>query len=112
MLPMANQVDDAAVADALDFLINDWLGDVASDFAGKCVLLAYALSIIERTLLPERPVFFVTAGKRGGGKTTAMAMVVSAATGKKPAAAAWSPTEEERRKSLFAYFGRGLVTLC
>lgn len=112
MLPTPGEVTDQAVANALDFLVNDWLGDVSTDFAGKCVLVSYAMSIIERPLLPERPVFFVSAGKRGGGKTTAISMMVLAATGKRVAAAAWSPSEEERRKSLFAYLGQGLATLC
>jgi len=75
------------------------------------VLIALALSILERVLLPERPAFFVTAGKRGGGKTTALAMVILAVTGKKPAAAAWSFSEDERRKALAAYLSEGLAAL-
>ena len=99
------------VADAMDYLANDWLCDVATDFNGKCVLIALALSILERVLLPERPAFFVTAGKRGGGKTTALAMIILAVTGKKPAAAAWSNSEEERRKALGAYLAEGLAAM-
>lgn len=102
---------DKHVAKALNFLVNEWLCDVATDFAGKCVLIALGLSIIERVLLPERPAFFVTAGKRGGGKTTALAMVILAITGKKPAAAAWSFSEDERRKALAAYLSEGLAAM-
>ena len=102
---------DKHVAKALDFLANEWLCDVATDFAGKCVLIALGLSILERVLLPERPAFFVTAGKRGGGKTTALAMVILAITGKKPAAAAWSFSEDERRKALAAYLSEGLAAM-
>ncbi len=102
---------DKHVAKALSFLVNEWLCDVATDFAGKCVLISLALSILERVLLPERPAFFVTAGKRGGGKTTALAMVILAVTGKKPAAAAWSFSEDERRKALAAYLSEGLAAL-
>jgi hypothetical protein len=58
------------VVEALRFLVDEWLCDVAAGFAGRVVLLAYALTVIERVLLPERPAFFVTAGQRGGGKTT------------------------------------------
>ena len=43
---------------------------MATDITGKCILIAAALTLIERSLLPDRPVFFVTAGRRGGGKTT------------------------------------------
>ncbi len=102
---------DEQVARALDYLVNDWLCDVATSFTGKCVLLAQALTILERVLLPERPAFFVTAGKRGGGKTTALMMVILAVTGKKPPAAAWSFNEEERRKALVAYLSEGLAAM-
>lgn len=93
--------------DALAFLTDEWLVDVATDFAGKCVLVAMALTILQRTLLPERPAFFVVAGKRGGGKTTALTMLNYLVTGKAAAAAAWSFSEEERRKALLAYLVEG-----
>jgi len=99
------------VRNALAFLTDEWLCDVATDFRGKCVLIALALTILERTLLPERPAFFVTAGKRGGGKTTALAMIILAVTGKKPAAAAWSSSEDERRKALLAYLSEGVGSI-
>jgi hypothetical protein len=66
------------------------------------------LSIIERTLFPERPEFYISASMRGGGKTTAIKMVVMAALGIAPSAAAWSDNEEERRKSLFSYLREGV----
>jgi len=96
---------------ALSFLTDEWLCDVATDFRGKCVLIALALTILERALLPERPAFFVTAGKRGGGKTTALAMIILAVTGRKPAAAAWSSSEDERRKALLAYLSEGVGSI-
>jgi hypothetical protein len=114
LLRLVEDVDrpsDAKVARALDYLLNDWLCDVATGFQGKCILIALALTIVERVLLPERPAFFVTAGKRGGGKTTALMMVILAVTGKKPAAAAWSFNEEERRKALVAYLSEGLAAM-
>jgi hypothetical protein len=85
------------------FLTDEWLVDVAADYPGKCILIAAGLTIIERSLLPDRPAFWVTAGRRGGGKTTALIMLLTAATGVSPSAAAWSPNEEERRKALFSY---------
>ncbi len=99
MLPAPACCTKEGAANALDFLARRWLCDVATDFQGKCILIGMALTILERVLLPERPAFFVTAGKRGGGKTTALAMVILAVTGRKPAAAAWSSSEEERRKA-------------
>jgi hypothetical protein len=71
-MPKLEECDNRAVAQAMEFLIHDWLCDVAADFQGKCVLVAFALTILERVLLPERPALFVTAGQRGGGKTTAV----------------------------------------
>ena len=68
ILPTREQCDDAAVRKAFDFLTKEWLVDVATDITGKCILIAAALTLIERSLLPDRPVFFVTAGRRGGGR--------------------------------------------
>jgi len=79
------------------FLADDWLIDVATDYEGKCILIALALTILERLLLPERPAFIVTAGQRGGGKTTAVHLISLAVLGHRAAAVAWSTSEEERR---------------
>jgi hypothetical protein len=111
ILPQREDCTPAAVAGAMDFLVNEWLCDVATDYTGRCILVAATLSIIERSLLQERPVFFVTAGRRGGGKTTTLMMLLMAATGMRPSAAAWSPNEEERRKALAAYFLEGLPAI-
>jgi hypothetical protein len=107
-LPPASECTPLAVGRAMRFLVSGWLCDVAADYASRCVLLAIAMTIIERALLPERPAFFVTAGKRGGGKTTCLHMVSTAALGHRAPAAAWSPQDEERRKALFAYLSEGL----
>lgn len=108
ILPKWEDCTDKAVRKAMRFLTDEWLCDVATDYAGKCVIIAAACSLIERSVLPDRPVFFITAGKRGNGKTTTMKMVVMAATGLKAGAAAWSPNEEERRKALLSYFMAGV----
>jgi hypothetical protein len=102
-LPNASECPESAVAGAMRFLTDEWLCDVATDYIGKCTLIAAALTIVERSMLPERPVFFVTAGRRGGGKTTVLNMLLVATTGVRPAAAAWSPDAEERRKALLSY---------
>jgi hypothetical protein len=100
-----------AVAKAMRYLTDDWLCDLASDYVGKCVVIACALTIIERLLLAERPAFFVTAGQRGGGKTTTVHMIALAVLGICAAAAAWSSSEEERRKALFSYLREGVPLL-
>jgi hypothetical protein len=111
LLPAREACADAAVAKAMRFLTDEWLCDVATDYQGKCIVIACALTILQRALLPQRPAFFITAGQRGGGKTTTIHMISMAALGLPAAAAAWSPSEEERRKALFAYLGSGLPLL-
>ena len=108
ILPKREDITEAAVRAAMKFLCDEWLVDVATDSTGKCSIIAAALTMIERSLLPDRPCFFVTAGRRGGGKTTLLVMLIMAVTGVRPAAAAWSTNEEERRKALLAYFLAGV----
>ena len=108
-LPERAACTPTAVANAMRFLCDEWLCDVSSDYAGKCILIADALTLIERNLLPDRPVFFITAGRRGGGKTTTLHMLIMAVFGARAAAAAWSPNEEERRKAILSYFMAGVA---
>lgn len=103
-VPKSGSVTDEQVSAAMHFLTDEWLVDVATDYLGKCTIIAAALTLIERSLLDQRPAFFVTAGRRGGGKTTTLTMLIKAVTGVWPAAAAWSTNEEERRKALLSYF--------
>jgi hypothetical protein len=104
IMPRPVDCTDAAVAEAMRFLCDEWLCDVLTDYHGKCIIIAAALTMIERSLLPDRPAFWVTAGRRGGGKTTTLSMLISAITGNLPAASAWSTNEEERRKAIMAQF--------
>ena len=108
IIPDPKACTKAAVRQAMQFLCEEWLCDVAADYAGKCTIITAALTIIERSLLDERPAFFVTAGRRGGGKTTLLTMLIMAVTGTRPAASAWSNNEEERRKALLSYFLYGV----
>jgi hypothetical protein len=107
-VPKPGSVSDDDVEQAMRFLTEEWLIDVKTDHAGKCTIVAAALTLIERSLLDQRPAFFVTAGRRGGGKTTTLTMLIKAVTGIHPAAAAWSTNEEERRKALLSYFLYGV----
>jgi hypothetical protein len=109
ILPKRENCTKEAVKAAMEFLCDKWLVDVACDTTGKCVVIAAALTMIERSLLDQRPCFFVTAGRRGGGKTTLLTMLIMAVTGIMPSAAAWSSNEEERRKALLAYFLSGVT---
>ena len=108
LMPRLEECSGNEVAAAMHFLSEDWLIDVATSYAGKCILIAAAITIIERSLFPDRPAFWVTAGRRGGGKTTALTMLIMATLGLRPAAAAWTPNEEERRKALLSYFMDGV----
>jgi hypothetical protein len=109
IIPRREDCGPEAVREAMRFLCDDWLCDVATDYVGKCTTVAAALTLIERSLLDERPAFIVTAGRRGGGKSTVLKMIIMAVTGLLPAAAAWSNNEEERRKTLLSYFLYGAV---
>ncbi len=108
LLPAVAECTPSVVEEAMRFLADEWFCDVKADYAGKCILIAAALTIIERLLLPERPAFFITAGQRGGGKTTTANMIAIAILGRRASAAAWSPSDEERRKALLAYLGEGV----
>ena len=108
VMPRREECTPKAVREAMRFLCDEWLCDVKADFAAKCTIVAAALTIIERSMLSDRPAFFVTAGRRGGGKTTALTMLIMAVTGIRPAASSWSSNEEERRKALLSYFLYGV----
>jgi hypothetical protein len=111
LLPAMSECTPEMVGREMKYLIEEWLVDVAADYAGKCVVLACALTVLERALLPQRLAFFITAGQRGGGKTTTIQMISTAVRGLPASAAAWSPNGEERRKALFSYLGAGLDLL-
>jgi hypothetical protein len=108
LMPIPEDCGNDDVATAMHFLCEEWLVDVATTYTGKCILIGAALTIIERSLFPDRPAFWVTAGRRGGGKTTALTMLIMATLGLRPAAAAWTPNEEEHRKALLSYFMDGV----
>jgi hypothetical protein len=99
------------VRQALSFLLDEWMVDVALDKVGKCAAIMLAMTLIERALLTERPAFFVVAPQRGGGKTTLVNMITLAVLGRRAAAAAWSNDAEERKKALFSYLRRGVACL-
>lgn len=104
IMPRREDCTEQAVAGAMKFLCEEWLCDVSTDLTGKATLIAAALTVLERSLLPERPAFIITAGRRGGGKTTTIQMLIMAVMGVLPAASAWSKNEEERRKTLLSQF--------
>jgi hypothetical protein len=108
LIPNPSSIMKEDIQRAMKFLLDEWLVDVRADFDGKCVSLALALSIIERAVLPERPVFFATAPKRAGGKTYLLNMIALATTGRKAPAAAWSGKEEERRKVMLPILEDGI----
>jgi hypothetical protein len=111
LIPGQEECTPDEVAESMRFLTEEWLVDVATNYTGKCILIAAALTVIERSVLAERPAFFLTAGRRGGGKTTALIMLLVAVTGIRPSAAAWSSNEEERRKALLSYLMEALAAI-
>jgi hypothetical protein len=57
ILPSKMDCTAGPVAEAMGFLADECLCDVACDYPCKCTLIAAALTIIERSLLPDRPAF-------------------------------------------------------
>jgi hypothetical protein len=110
-LPCPDEATIDVACTAYRNLTEVWLADVDTDAEGKAIIVALAMTLIQRHLLPARPAFFVTAGQRGGGKTTPLNMVSTAVFGRPAAAANWSPSEEERRKAIFSYFSAGVGLL-
>ena len=76
IIPQGQDCTPERVKAAMEFLCDEWLVDVSTDQVGKSLLIAAALTLIERSLMPERPCFFVTAGRRGNGKTTTIIMLI------------------------------------
>jgi hypothetical protein len=110
IIPRREDCTPEKVKAAMKFLCDEWLVDVlVADDAGLYTIIALALTLIQRSLLSDRPCFFNTAGRRGGGKTTLVKMVIQAVTGEKAAGSAWSKNIEERRKSLLSYLMAGPV---
>jgi hypothetical protein len=112
VLPHPEDCTSDAVAAAIAFLADEWLVDVPTDYRGKLKLIALATTILQRSVLPERPCFFVTAGQRGNGKSTAVTIIAVATLGQRVSAAAWSHSADERRKALLSYFGDGAPLIC
>jgi hypothetical protein len=59
LLPRQEACTATAVAEAMQFLTDKWLCDVATNYQGKCILVAMTMTILERLLLAERPAFFI-----------------------------------------------------
>jgi hypothetical protein len=111
-LPKRGQARRGAVARAMRFLTDVWLVDVATDYRGKCVLIALACTVIERFLLPSRPAFFLAAGRAATGKTTTVQMISMVVTGKAGAGSPLANREEERQKAVLSYLSAGLAMIC
>jgi hypothetical protein len=108
ILPRRADCTERTVGRAMRFLTDEWLCDVEGSYAVKCINIALGLTMLERSLIPDRPVFFETAGRRGTGKTTLIKMIIKALTGLMPIASAWSMNEDERRKAILSQFMLGV----
>jgi hypothetical protein len=87
---------------SMTWLHDVWLKGVATDFRGKSVAVALALSIIERGLFPERPGFLINSHRAEVGKTTLLHMISIAVRGVAVGAYSWAPDETERRKAMLS----------
>jgi len=110
-LPAKKACTPRAVGKAMKYLCDQWLIDVATDYKGKCKIIACALSVIERMFLPMRPAFFLTAGQAATGKTTTAHMISMALRGKPAYGSPFGKNEEERRKAVLSYLQMGLAII-
>ena len=110
-----DDTDEEAVRKAYLFLAQELFADVslADPPSGIAALTALLLTGISHPVLPEKPVFPITAPQRGAGKTTVVNMIVRTLTRRSAAAVSWSGNEEERRKAFFAVAreGHGLMMI-
>jgi hypothetical protein len=111
VVPDRARITDSDVLDAYRLFTDELMADVETDSAGRAVMVAYVLSLVQRLILPERPLFMFSAGQRGSGKTTTVSMGTIAALGRRPAAASWASSEEERGKALFAAQREGVASI-
>ena len=110
ILPTREQCTPDAIRHEFRFLTDEWLVDVATDFTGKCILIAAALALIQRSLLPDRPVFFVQRAVVAVARPPTLIMLrwrSPASTGRRRMVA----DEEERRKALLAYLMAGVPAI-
>ena len=106
-LPQTTPTDDE-VKEAMRFLCDEWLVDVATDLQGKFATILLVLTLIQRALLDARPAFFISAGIAKAGKTTLAQMCSTAVFGHSASGANWSDEVEERRKALFSFLRQGV----
>jgi hypothetical protein len=107
IIPRRDACNNEAVRGAMKFLMEEWLVDVAGDYAAKCVVLSELLALLERLELEDRPLYNHTAAIPASGKTTLLKMISLAVFGTPPPAAPWSFNLEERRKALFSFLVEG-----
>jgi hypothetical protein len=103
-MPEPSAVTMETAKAAYKWLTDEFLVDVSATAAGKAVLVALKLTIIQRHCFSnERPGFLITAGNAGTGKTTCINMISEALFGRSAAAARWGDTPKDRGTALFSY---------
>ena len=91
----------------MEFLCDEWLVDVTADRTGKALLIAAALTLIERSLLTDRRASSLPPAGAAAARARRLQLIVGV-IGDMPAASAWSSNEEERRKALMSHFILGM----
>lgn len=98
-LPVPERISTEDAASAYRVLVDELLADVPfATPADAAVKVAMLLTMIQRPMLKEAPVFYTSAADGGTGKTTSDEIVVFTATGERPPPSAW-PGEDEYQAS-------------
>jgi hypothetical protein len=110
-LPDPTKITFADGEAAYRFLTEKWLVDVDTDGNGKAVIVASAMTVIQRQVLHCRPGFIFDAPQKSTGKTTTANMVSQAALGRSASASTWSSSEIERDKATFSFLRAGAAMI-
>lgn len=98
-----------AAVKALCYLLYDWLCDVPTNFEGRLVLVAAALTMVQRPGLVAKPAVLLDGPSSAAGKTHAAQMIIALATGKaKFNEKTWKFNMDDRGKEFLGWARSGL----
>lgn len=106
--------DVGGVGEAVDVLLNDWLGDFpfASTSDRTHALAGLLTPMLRAEIDGPVPLVMIEAPERRTGKTLLMELLTEVASGQTPNPAGWAHDDEERRKTWSMLVRRGEAVIC
>jgi hypothetical protein len=111
LLPTSEECTLSEVTKAMRFLTDEWLCDVATDYSGKCVIIAAALTISRTRSLAGAAGILRDRGTARWRQNDDTADVVPRRNRHTRSCSGVSTSEEEIRKCLFAYLSAGVAAV-